>query len=93
MIVCPGAMYSSGPLFFFSFSFQDHQKFYRFLKNKPELLRKEVLLYFTVELFRIFAEKRHNAYKILVSCVPQMKDPKLSDCAALNNTSGKILIL
>lgn len=53
---------------------------------------KGILSYFPVELLKMRAEKRHNAYKTQVLCIPTNKNPKISDSMDLNNSPGEMLI-
>lgn len=61
------------------------------IKKKKEM--KGILSYFPAELLKIYAEKRHNAYKTQVLCIPTNKNPKMSDSVDLNNSPSEILIL
>lgn len=53
---------------------------------------KGILSYFPVELLKMRAEKRHNAYKTQVLCIPTNKNPKISDSMDLNNSPREMLI-
>lgn len=57
-------------LCFFSFSSKNDGSIMD-LKKKKEM--KGILSYFPVELLKMHAEKRHNAYKTQVLCIPTNK--------------------
>lgn len=73
MTVLLRLMCSSSPFFLFFPSKNDRSIMdvkRKKKKGRPVKQRKEILSYFTLELFRIYAEKILDLYKTQVPCAP-----------------------